>query len=204
MLIQDVINLAKNGELRNLALKDDVEAVLGYINLGMVEMYKRFPLNVDELIIPHVVGAPVYTMPDNYMWVVSAYGSIIKDNVIELSELAINEEDNEYSVNTVSWNQVQLSSGIATGDVSIVYVAAPTVYTEEDLGSHIGLPPQMIEPLLHFVGYRGHGSVDGNIQAEHNTHYQRFEASCKRIKMEGMLSTDDVSMSKRIVDRGFA
>ena len=34
MTAQDVINLAKNAELKQLAIKDDDLAVLGYLNLG--------------------------------------------------------------------------------------------------------------------------------------------------------------------------
>ena len=47
------------------------------------------------------------------------------------------------------------------------------------------------------------GSVNGNIQAESNTHYQRFELSVNRLKKEGMFSNAGVMMKNRISDRGF-
>jgi hypothetical protein len=40
----------------------------------------------------------------------------------------------------------------------------------------------MAEALLHYVGYRAHGSYDADIKTENNTHYMRFEASCKKLK----------------------
>lgn len=203
MVIQDVIDLAASGELRSLALKDDNAAVLGYINLGMVELYKRFPLMTDEYLFDRIIGTDIYTLPADVMWVVSAYGTIIKDNRLELSELGINEEENPYSINTISWNQIQVNHGIAAGSASIIYSAAPPLYSVANLTDAIDLPIQFIEPLLHYVGYRAHGSLDGNIQAENSTHYQRFELSCSRIKTQGMYTSDDMNMDKRIINRGF-
>ena len=41
MTIRQVIDLAKTSELANLSIGNKDEIVLGYINLGMIELYKR-------------------------------------------------------------------------------------------------------------------------------------------------------------------
>ena len=74
--------------------------------------------------------------------------------------------------------------------ISVIYKPAPTwlVYIDEtSLTQKIPIPPQLIEPLLHYIGYRAHGSMDGNIKAENNTHYMRFVASCDRIEQLGLV-----------------
>lgn len=203
MTVQNVIDLARNGELKNIAVRDDVSAVLGFINLGMIELYKRFPIKTEEHIIELQDGVDVYTMPDDFMWIVAAYDEVDEDSEAYVKVMPINEEDNPLSLNTIAWNKVQLPVSILNAYISVIYVAAPPVFTEADLAEELPLPPQMVEALLHYIGYRGHGSVDGNIQAENSTHYQRFEASCQRIRQEGMITPDDLNMDGRLGDRGF-
>lgn len=198
MTLRQVVDMAAGGELKNISTKDDVDAIIQHINLGMIELYKRFPLKVEEVMVPLVTGTDMYKMPLDFMWIVSAYGEIaIDDNTTIVSQLPINEEDNPTSINTINWNTVQVPNSVTGAYVSIMYVAAPTFLTSLNLDDDLELPPQMTEALLHYVGYRAHTAMDGNIQAENSTHYTRFEQSCKRVLDYGMFNGDDLSMYDR-------
>ena len=48
MTIRQVIDLAKSSELTGLPVASKDETVLGFINLGVLELYKRFTLKVEE------------------------------------------------------------------------------------------------------------------------------------------------------------
>ena len=198
MTVQQVIDMAAKGELANIAAKNDNDKILSYINLGIIELYKRFPLKVEEHIIELQDGVTTYDLPDNLMWITAAYGEVedTKDTV-KIEEIPVNEEDNPLSINTIGWSQVQIPVANTGSFVSIIYVAAPEYLTADNLAGKIPVPPQMIEALLHYVGYRAHAAMDGNIQAENSTHYTRFEASCKRIEERGMYTSDDLDMSPR-------
>ena len=204
MTAQQVIDLAKTGELKQLAIKDDTEAVIGFINLGLIELYKRFPIETKEYMIQVQDGVTEYTLPADCMWVVRAFGEVaVSDNKTAVNEFPINADENPYSVNIVAWNKVQIPA-LAVGEyVSLIYVASPQQVTLATINDPLPIPEQMIEALLNYIGYRGHGSVDGKINAESNTHYQRFELSVNRIKKEGMFAAESVDMPYRIVDRGF-
>lgn len=197
MTIQQVIDLAVSGELKNLSVSSDTTAVIGFINLGLIELYKRFPLEVKEHIIELQDGVEVYTMPSDYMWITAAYDEVPEGSDDVVAVIPINEEDNPLSVNTISWNKVQVPVTVTGAYISIIYVASPQYFTETDLSEQVPIPVQLVEALLHYIGYRGHGALDGSIEAENNTHYQRFEASCKRIEQNGMITSDDLSMSSR-------
>jgi len=184
--------------------KDDIDAVVGFINLGLIELYKRFPISTKEYIITIVNGVATYTMPDDFMWIVDAYGELrTSSNLTEVNRLPINEEDNEFSVNTVGWNMVQIPTATGGEHISLIYVAQPVKVTAATLNDQLPLPEQMMEALLNYIGYRGHGSVDGKINTESNTHYQRFEASVARVQLEGMFTPESLSMVNRIRDKGF-
>ena len=209
MTAQQVIDLAKAGELKTLAIKDNVTAVVGFINLGLIELYKRFPIETKEYIIEAIANEDKYVMPSDYMWLYAAYKYKItqtdplKASALDIEYLPINCSDCEQSVNTIGYNKVQIGN-IEVGSIySLEYVASPTLVTENTLNEDLPLPDQMIEALLNYIGYRGHGSVDGKINSESNTHYQRFELSVNRIKKEGMFSAESVDMPTRISDKGF-
>lgn len=203
MTANEVISLAQNGELKTLAVKDDVNAVIGFINLGLIELYKRFQLETKEFLITMVDGIEEYTLPSDFMWIVSAYGEVDYNDIKGLLELPVNDEDDPLSVNTVGWNKIQIPSAIGGERVSLIYVAAPTLITELTLNDPLPIPPQFLEALLNYIGYRGHGSVDGKINAESNTHYQRFEMSINKIKKEGMFTPESVKMTRRVDIKGF-
>ncbi len=204
MTLQELIDLAKNGELSNLSIKDNMDAILGYVNLGLIELYKRFPIETDEHLIELQDATSIYTMPSDFMWIVSAYDEVPENSDKDTISIPINEEDNPLSINTISWNKVQVPVTTQGAYISIIYTSSPDTYTSSDLLEDIPIPVQMVEPLLHYIGYRAHGAMDGNIQAENNTHYQRFELSCKRIESSGMFTSDDLSTKDRLDSRGFA
>lgn len=197
MTVSQVIGMAASGELSTLAVKDDTNIVLGYINLGLIELYKRFPLNVKEHIIELQDGITDYSTPDDFMWMVEAYGEVEEAGDVKTFQLPVNEETNPDSVNVPGWDTIQVPTATDGAYISIIYVASPEVLTEADLDNRIPVPAQMVEALLHYVGYRAHGALDGNIQAENSTHYQRFEASCNRIEQRGMLTVDGLDMYAR-------
>lgn len=204
MTIQEVINLAKYGELNTLAIKDNTEAVLGYLNLGMLELYKRFPLKVEEHLIELIDGITVYDMPDDFMWIASAYQEVAETAFgEEVSPIPINKEDDPLSVNTVGWKQVQVPTVTTGGFISIIYVAKPTWITETNLTDEINMPPQMLDLLLDYIAYKAHSSVDSTAASEDSLHYQRFEAGYQKVLTLGMFNVDDMNMDSRVEDKGF-
>jgi hypothetical protein len=203
MTIEQVIALAKVSELNGLRVAEDNTAILGFLNLGMLELYKRFSLKVEEYIIELDDMVNVYTMPSNYMWIVAAYGEVDIRSNETVNELPINEEDNPLSINTVGWNKVQVPLSVTGAYVSVIYVARPEMYAIEDLDVEVDLPPQMLEPLLAYIGYRANTAIDTGVQTEDNAWYIRFENSCTKIRQESMVNSDDMFMTNRLSKRGF-
>lgn len=203
MTVGQVIELAKVSELNGLKIGDNTTSVLGFLNLGVLELYKRFSLKIEEYVITLQDMVDIYTMPANYMWIVAAYGEVDIRSTETVNELPINEEDNPLSINTVGWNKVQVPVSVSGAYVSIIYVARPEMYELADLDVEIDLPPQMIEPLLAYIGYRANATIDSGVQSEDNAWYIRFDSSCNRIRQESMINSDDMFMNSRINKRGF-
>jgi len=208
MTAQDVINLAKNAELKQLAVRTDDSAVLGFINLGLLELYKRFPLKEAEAIITLRDGKTTYKLDgtdpdvsidsDKELLIITGAYTTSDDGFVE--EMTMNDEDDIMGINTPSYNTVEIPATAEGVLVSIIYRATPKFITSVD--DLLPLPPQLLEALLNYVGYRGHGSVSGELNAENQSHYVRFENSCKRVILEGLITSDDL-VSKKFKNRGF-
>ena len=203
MTVKQVIDLAKASELTGLPAASKDETVLGFINLGVLELYKRFTLSVEEWIIALEDGKSYYTAPEDFMWIIAAYGEVGMDSVQEVNVLPVNEEDNPLSINTVGWNKVQVPLSVTGAYVSIIYAATPEVYSITDMNKTVNIPPQMIEALLAYIGWRANSTIDTGIQTEDTVWYNRFESSCSRLEVKGFINANDMVMTNRLNMRGF-
>lgn len=217
MKLSTIIEQARGGELKGLSTRDkDNSSIIHYINLGLTALYTRFNIKMDEFIValedgitnyplygnPKVTkssigGIPVGLDTDEVMLIVTAYDESGR-------VLAINNEKDPSSIFTPSYNEVQIPNSKTGEYISCVYKVNPKfIDVDADVNSEIvDIPLPLLEPLLHYIGYRAHGSVNGEINAENNTHYMRFEASCKRVEDLGVLNSDDVS-TYSVRDKGF-
>ena len=183
MTIDYVVTQLKYGELRSIDIKDDNAAIVSYINLALQALYNRFTLKVSEQIIPLYDNIVEYTLESDLMLIEGIYDE-------NGDEFALDDVNSLFSIQQVDFETIQVPNPNTGATLSIVYRPSPTwlVYVDEtSLTQNIPIPPQLMEPLLHYVGYRAHGSMDGNIKSENNTHYMRFVASCDKIEQLGLV-----------------
>jgi len=205
MDVSTAIDLLADAELKQLAVKDDKNAVLGFINSGILEIYKRFNLWEEEAIVNMTTGVTTYLLDGtdvNVTMDLSDHEFLMVEAVYAEDGLlmTLNDEQDVYGASTPKYNRLEVFQETNGETLSVIYRAAPIFLTNEK--ASIGLPPQFNEALFNYVGYRGHGSVKGDIKSENNTHYMRFEQSCKRIKLEGLYNQDDL-VAYKFEDRGF-
>ena len=125
MLVNKVIALAKASELRQLAVRNDDIAILGFINLGMLELYKRFPLKTEEAIITLQAEKTTYTL-DGIDSDVSMEANV--ENFLLVSEcydeqgdvVAVNDENDALGILTPSYNTVQVPNVAQDEKLSII------------------------------------------------------------------------------------
>ena len=203
MTIRQVIDLAKASELTGLPAASKDEIVLGFINLGVLELYKRFTLKVEEWIVALEDGQSYYTAPEDFMWIIAAYGEVGSDSVEQVNILPVNEEDNPLSINTVGWNKIQVPLSVTGAYISVTYAATPKHYSIADIDDTIDIPPQMVEALLAYIGWRANSTIDTGVQTEDTVWYNRFENSCNRLLVQGFVNANDMIMTDRLSKRGF-
>jgi hypothetical protein len=183
MTLNDIVTQLKYGELRSVASKDDMDAIVSYVNLALIALYSRFSLKVSEQLIPMQDNITEYLLNEDVMTIRAIYDE-------NGDEFTLDDETSLFSIMQVDFETIQVPNPSTGATLSVIYLPAPTTLTyidETSLTSRIPLPSQLLEPLLHYIGYRAHGSMNGDIKAENNTHYMRYEASCKRIEDLGVV-----------------
>lgn len=218
MTATEVMVLARSGELRQLgsSIKDDDATLITFINLGLVEIYKRFVLKTDEALITLVEGKTIYKLDGtdadvsmgtgDFLYLLTAYGEgdSLSDYSTDDLVLPINKEDDPYSVNTISYNEVQVPLITNGAFISLIYTAKPTKVTSETVDAELDLPDTLIDPLLEYIGYRGYKGMGDKGQSEDDIYFFRFEAACNKAKELGVaIAPDDFEMPDRLNNRGF-
>lgn len=211
MLLTTILNQARSGEVRNLSDKDKTDAILiDYINMSLIALYARFSVSTDEAILALKTGKTLYTLgPDDPDVTVASAPMPVDDVLVVTSaydeigeELGLNDFEDELGVFTPTYNTVQVPYSADDAYVSVIYRKNPILLNSSDICDadgkltdttvNVDLPLQLLEPLLHYMGYRAHGAVDALINTENNTHYMRYEASCDRVERLGAVITDRI------------
>jgi hypothetical protein len=208
MTLSFVIKQARSGELKSLSTKDKTDSVIvDYVNLAMIALYSKFQLASQEAIIALQDGKVSYKTDGSDADVTVDGNPVPVDDVSrvlsaydEKGRVGVNDETDDYSIYTPSYDSVQVPNPETGGYISIIYKKNPGMIEFEDgvddaSTINVPVPLQLMEPLLHYVGYRAHGSIDGAIDAENNTHLMRFKASCDEIIKLGVIPADSIEMT---------
>lgn len=212
MIISELITLLRAGKLKNVAVGTDEVSVIGYINLAILEIHKRFDILVTEAVVTLVDGTLNYTLDG-----IDANVSIDlsdKEFLHILSITSVNEEgkDVDYLINqkqkdtvvTPTYNSIKLYNDmyeeLYEKVLTVTYKASPKfILVDTEI---VPLPLQFINAACSYVAYEAQSSIKGGSKDENNTHFVRFEDECDRLNLEGLFNDDDLSSSK-FEKRGF-
>lgn len=198
MELSFILEQARSGELASLSATNKSDpTVITYLNLGLIELYKRFNVDVKAEIVKTSTVTPFYTLRNKDINLVLA--CVAKDGTELTKQQGIG--DTEYDIKMVTNTSFILTNPTAT-ELMFIYRASPEIVTAST--TEVNLPYVMLEALLNYIGYRAHGSVNGNIQAESNTHYMRFEKSCNVLQSEGYDTVGTSLVSQPVEFKGFA
>lgn len=106
MQIKEILDYLKYSELANVnlggkkgvdILTEDLPAIIPHINMAMIELYKRFHLKQDELIIQTSTGKPFYDMERKYA---------LNSGSSEINKFIIDTVEKPFTDNLIKVDQV--------------------------------------------------------------------------------------------------
>lgn len=210
MLVSEFKSYLVHGELSQLDLGADIgnnlqlPKLVASINLGLTELYKRFPINLKEVIIQLNNWQTNYTIssahaesqmppegnPDNYYVKDSEYYPFT-DDILSIEqvfnedgeELPLNDENLKYSLFTVGHNVISHPYPEDENAITVIYRAHSAKIAVDS--TEIDIPQQFVEPLVNYVAHRVFAGINMS-SAEAINYYARFEASCALINNLGL------------------
>jgi len=223
MTISEVLDAVKACELKQLGVvlnlnstdvaiqEQAMKDILTYIDLGLVELYKRFNLRTEETVITMVEGQTFYTLDEAQPYIGSMPGRF--NHVLGCfdevgNNYTLNDENDALTILNPIWNQLQVPNPVGGEALYVIYNSAQdrinwnTDYATT-IAQTIPLPPYMLEALLLYIGYRGNSSLDATLQTDNNTYYMRFEASCANVEKFGVTTHSDDNERDRLHEKGF-
>lgn len=205
MNISEAIDMLSEAELKQLSVKTDKKAVMGFINFGILELYKRFKLLEDYAAVTIADGVSTYALDGtdpNVLIDLSDKQLILVSKVTDMDNNSLFDTSlpSKEKVKLPTYNKLVIKD-VEVGDtLDVAFRAAPEFLVHEK--QEIPLPPQFFEALFNYVGYRGHSYVKGDIKPENSTHYQRFENSCANIEGHDLGVYENMESGK-FLSRGF-
>ena len=226
MLLSEIFEHLTHGELAHLYIGGGGTHELGIdplnypkmatmVNMGLIELHKRFPIKQDQVIIQLYSHITDYflrydyaqsnvasTKPYKYI-IDYSLATPFQDNVLLIrhvydelgAEFPLNDLDQTTSLFTPQHDVLQVPWPDNENHLAIVYRAGPKKINHIGLSRpelvEVELPEQYLEALCNYVGYRMFLSLNlGEGNAEANSLKALFDDSCARISNLGLYIAD--------------
>lgn len=235
MNLADIFEQLSHGEFRSTALGGsqasgilpaDYAKVIPLVNLGLVELYKRFSIKTKTVIIQQRENISTYYLHPDYADTntSSTKPKYIKDTTYQPFTSAdevykieavfdekgrpyyLNDPKQAYSLFTPSYNAVQVPFVEESNVLTVQYRTGPTRLTAtaaDVLAQEVEIPYAYVEALLNYIAGR-YLSSSGSAQAvqEGTLFSQKFELSCRKIEELGLYN-QEISTNTKLDDNGW-
>ena len=205
LAIADVGDMDLNPDTPPSALQLTNQAkFVNYVNLANLAVHKRFNLLKKNFELDNPTDGEEYTLPSTFLAPIHAYYTAdsdpvtIRDSYVNL----VSSVDTAVSILIPEPFKAVIkgTDSETRSQIILQYAAAPTKVTLA--GHNLEISEVYTEPLLNYAAYRAHGAISGDMKDENNTHYLRYEASCKQIVTSG-LSNNEIEYNSKLEDNGF-
>lgn len=222
MKLQKLFEHLTLGELKQLGIggyeeykaiqEKDYPEIVSHLNLGLINLYTRFPMLEKELVLETRIDQQLYVLSSKYSepnegWYIRGE---YKDDLIRINsayigdvELSINDEYAPAGIYLPSYNSIQIPFATGSEEINIIYRAKP----EEvplDLEYEIPVPDVLTEALLVYVEYRIRKSMGGDQgTALGQQALQLYEMMCSEVERKNILNNADNSVCVRARTRGW-
>jgi len=227
MFLSDLFEQLQYGELSQLSMGGtdnigiqpcDYPKVIPHINLGLIELYKRFPLKREEVVIQQYDEIQIYYLDSKYAvtnteatpykkYLIDSAYQPFKDNVLKIEkvfnedgqELYNSEMDEYWSIQIPFYNAIQIPYPEKENQMIATYRASHPKLPIQDLDpttAEVAIPPGMLEPLLLFIAARVYANKTTEGGQEGQMYLAKFEAACKKIEELGLSNIDRTKNTK--------
>jgi hypothetical protein len=195
MTTNEFIALAKSSVLAQLPVNEDTAVIRLYVELGLIELYKRFNLSIKTEAIQTVPETALYELRSPDINQVLALYNSKGEELLPITIIG----SRDYDYKQLNYRTF-LFAEPKDEFITFVYKAAPANITDFD--EELPIPPDMTGVLLDYVGFRAHSTINKDNVNEANVYHNRFEKGCMFLEQQGYRVNLNTACH-RIQDKGF-
>jgi len=236
--LNEIFNALAYGELSNLSLRQDSSntlaeehhpKIVSHINIGLIELYKRFNLLQGDITLHQQEDVTTYYLRSEYTgeladidadtYIELAAGETFQNNIIKVlkvydalgEEISLNDATDSEGVMTKAFDTLTMTPYDPPEILSLIYQAYyPKIVVDPLIQASavsLYIPDFIIEPLLFYVAsrvYKPMGTNASTADADKSVSYmQAYELACQKINMLG-LDTEVNDTRDRFTANGWA
>lgn len=209
MKLLDVIRIARRTKLKNISEMDVTDEVfVDYLNLAVLDLYKRFTFKTEEAIITLREIKTQYKLDgtdddvslptnDEVLQITSAYD--------EKGRLGINDDIDVFGIYLLDYQTVQVPLVTNGDNIGLLYKPYPkdVVYstdvdgvTEDD---NIELPKGTLDCVVNYIAYVANDSIE---LGTGDVYLQKYEMACAKLLEDGVIQQESFNID--VTKRGYA
>ena len=206
LAIQDVGDLAVNGATPSALQETNRKKFINYLNLANLAIHKRFHLLQKQLEIDNPANDEEYTLPSNFLAPIYAYYNDTEAEEIPIKDTYRKIVDNvDTAVSLLIPEPFKITvKGTDTSkrpQIILIYAASPTVITQ--VNHSLNVNNVYTEAVLNYAAYKAYSAISGDIKAENNSYYLRYESNCRQIIASGLGGDNETETNTKLEDNGF-
>ncbi len=207
MRISEIITILKSTELKQIIVGEDDDQILSLLNLALIDVYSKFNILQEEQTIEVEAGRTRYTLQENSQKVLQVYfrntSTDTLNGVDDFEEVPLNDINCDNSVFTPQPYLLHIPNPDEGAVYLVVQAVTPPFVTKENVNTiNFIVPPQLLEPISNYVGYRAYKSMNGDQQTEISSLYATYLRSVNDVYNRGLMQ-QSILTNRKTHERGF-
>ena len=206
LAIQDVGDLAVNGATPSALQETNRKKFINYLNLANLAIHKRFNLLQKKYEIDNPANDEEYALPSDLLAPIYAYYNDTEAEEIPIKDTYRKIVDNvDTAVSLLIPEPFKITvKGTDTSkrpQIILIYAASPPVITQ--VNHSLNVNNVYTEAMLNYAAYKAYSAISGDIKAENNSYYLRYESNCRQIIASGLGGDNETETNTKLEDNGF-
>lgn len=233
MLLTTIFDSLTYGELKQMSLGGRDEGgiyptyaaeVLTHLNMGLIDLYTKFPLKLRELKLETQMGKTIYALESKFAvsanhaepYIIDTVEDPFTDDILRLDAvydsdgcvLRVNDESSPTSVHLPAYNQVQIPYAQGLEKFYFIYRATPSpvVILPEETPADIdvAIPTILLEPLLTYIASRANTARGGDSGIQEGIiAMQQYEQMCRAIEEKNVFNNSQINSNLKLENNGW-
>ena len=206
LAIQDVGDLAVNGATPSALQETNRKKFINYLNLANLAIHKRFHLLQKQYEIDNPTNDEEYALPSDFLAPIYAYYNDTEAEEIPIKDTyrkIVDNVDTAVSLLIPEPFKITVKGTDTSKRPQIILISAASPPVISQVNHSLNVNNVYTEAMLNYAAYKAYSAISGDIKAENNSYYLRYESNCRQIIASGLGGDNETETNTKLEDNGF-